>query len=126
MSEDDLSANHFASALLYPSGGPRASVNPATSHAIIESDDLEYWLADIVDLRRRIPTELLGTVLHEWAHHHSLSTVLGASLAVLAADIRCRLEHGQYDRKTAFLQKRFQFVIALMRPILEGLAVFSE
>src|SRR4051794_24174637 len=85
-----------AADLLFPDGGQRAAINVATSHATIAVADIDRYIVDIIGLRRRFPSSLLGNALHEFGHHHSFSTLVGLSLAVLAADVRGRLEGGRH------------------------------
>lgn len=73
--------------------------------------------------------DLLWPIIHEFTHHSSLNTAVGASLAALAVS-HTSVVGAQFDEeKFSWVAKdavRHALIERLLRPVLEGLALFAE
>jgi hypothetical protein len=111
----------------------RSFVDPVTNWALISGVDLSRDLGGMVQAGR-YPDRYFADFVHELTHHWCFHSPVGLALALLQMRARRRAililadepESGTDAYSVAEDLVRYESAIAVMRPLAEGLALFSE
>lgn len=104
----------------------RSWTDVLTNHTFISSIDRRFDTNDL--LEGRIPIYCMPQFLHEASHHWCLFSPVGVALTILDDRLRTSLDDTSPEGTALFLDNHFRIktLITLYRPLLEGLALFTE
>jgi hypothetical protein len=106
-------------------GGPaRSWTDIFTNHTFIDPIDPVLGVSEI--LHGRLPAFALPHFLHEATHHTCLSSPVGLAMTALEYRARELAEEEDTLREAWMYSVRVHSLLALYRPLFEGLALFAE
>jgi len=106
----------------------RSYFDPIAIRFVIPEVEVEAHLNEFI--ARDFPIDYLPAFLHESSHHFCLNSPLGLAFSLLNLDNRLKISNAikkgeSIDKEVAMIY-RYSYTLNLLRPILEGIALFIE
>jgi len=106
----------------------RSYFDPISNRFVIPDIEVEQHFFDFI--HQQFPIKYLPAFLHEASHHFCISSPVGLAFSLLNLENRVKtldaLKAGEDGRNSIDMIYRYRFTLNLLRPILEGIALFVE
>ena len=106
----------------------RSYVDPIAIRFVIPEIEVESHLNEFIG--REFPIDYLTSFLHECSHHFCLNSPLGLAFCLLNLDNRLKISNsvkkGRDYKENIGAIYRYSYTLNLLRPLLEGIALFTE